>query len=58
VFDLLDDALRMELLADPAVLARRLESLREGDWVVLDEVQRAPVLLNTVHRPAFSAMRR
>jgi predicted AAA+ superfamily ATPase len=49
-FDLLDEALRIELLADPAALARKLESLRAGDWVVIDEVQRAPVLLNTVQR--------
>jgi len=49
-FDLLDEALRLELLADPATFARRLEPLRANDWVVIDEVQRAPVLLNTVHR--------
>lgn len=49
-FDLLDEALHVELLADPAALARQLEPLRAGDWVVIDEVQRAPVLLNTVHR--------
>jgi predicted AAA+ superfamily ATPase len=48
--DLLDDELRLELLADPAAFARRLEPLRAGDWVVIDEVQRAPALLNTVHR--------
>lgn len=49
-FDLLDEALHVELLAEPAALARKLEPLRAGDWVVIDEVQRAPVLLNTVHR--------
>jgi predicted AAA+ superfamily ATPase len=49
-FDLLDEALLVELLADPAAFARKLDPLRAGDWVVIDEVQRAPVLLNTVHR--------
>jgi predicted AAA+ superfamily ATPase len=49
-FDLLDEALRLELLSDPGALARKLEPLQPGDWVVIDEVQRAPVLLNTVHR--------
>lgn len=49
-FDLLDEAVLVELLADPAALARKLEPLRPRDWVVIDEVQRAPVLLNTVHR--------
>lgn len=49
-FDLLDEAVRVELLADPAAFAHKLEGLRAGSWVVVDEVQRAPVLLNTVHR--------
>jgi predicted AAA+ superfamily ATPase len=48
--DLLDEALRLDLLADPAAFARMLEPLRPGTWVVVDEVQRAAVLLNTVHR--------
>ncbi len=48
--DLLDEALRLELLADPAAFAHKLEPLRSGDWVVIDGVQRAAVLLNTVHR--------
>jgi uncharacterized protein len=49
-FDLLDEALRVELLSEPAAFARKLEALRRDDWVLIDEVQRAPVLLNTVHR--------
>jgi predicted AAA+ superfamily ATPase len=49
-FDLLDEAVLVELLGEPAALARKLDDLRAGDWVVIDEVQRAPVLLNTVHR--------
>jgi predicted AAA+ superfamily ATPase len=49
-FDLLDEAVLVELLADPSALARKLDALRPRDWVVIDEVQRAPVLLNAVHR--------
>ncbi len=49
-FDLLDEALLVELLADPAAFARKLEPLAAESWVVVDEVQRAPALLNTVHR--------
>ena len=49
-FDLLDEALRLELLADPAAFAHKLDGRRAGDWVVIDEVQRAPVLLNAVHQ--------
>jgi len=49
-FDLLDEAVLVELLGDPAAFARKLDGLRAGDWVLVDEVQRAPALLNTVHR--------
>jgi len=38
-FDLLDEALRVELLADPGALAHKLERLQPGDWVVIDEVR-------------------
>ena len=47
--DLLDSSLYAELLARP----HRLETLvgtNPSGWVVLDEVQRAPALLNEVHR--------
>ena len=36
-FDLLDEALLIELLADPATFARKLDGLRPGAWVVIDE---------------------
>ncbi len=49
-FDLLDESVHMELLSDPAALGHKLESQKAGAWVVIDEVQRAPTLLNTVHR--------
>jgi predicted AAA+ superfamily ATPase len=49
-FDLLDEELLVHLLSDPGAFAHRLEPLERNDWVVVDEVQRAPVLLNTVHR--------
>jgi predicted AAA+ superfamily ATPase len=49
-FDLLDESLLVELLADPAAFARRLDGVRPGAWVVIDEVQRAPGLLDAVHQ--------
>lgn len=49
-FDLLDEAVLVELLGEPAAFARKLDGLRAGDWIVVDEVQRAPALLNAVHR--------
>ena len=49
-FDLLDEALFTDLLADPALFGRMVSSTAAGEWVVVDEVQRLPSLLNEVHR--------
>lgn len=48
--DLLDERLFQDLLADPSLFAQSIEHLDAGDWVVVDEVQRLPGLLNEVHR--------
>lgn len=48
--DLLDERLFQDLLAEPALFAQSIEHLGAGDWVVVDEVQRLPALLNEVHR--------
>lgn len=48
-FDLLDFSIYNRLLANPS----RLENLippKYKDWIVLDEIQRVPELLNEVHR--------
>ena len=49
-FDLLDEALYLELLADPSQFAGELRRVSPGARVVVDEVQRLPNLLNEVHR--------
>lgn len=49
-FDLLDEALYQQLLADPRPFAGELRTLRPRSWVVVDEIQRLPGLLNEVHR--------
>lgn len=49
-FDLLDEALFTDLLADPALFGRMLSGVDSHEWVVVDEVQRLPSLLNEVHR--------
>lgn len=49
-FDLLDEGLYQSLLADPGQFAGELRRLDPGSWVVVDEVQRLPSLLNEVHR--------
>lgn len=49
-FDLLDETLYQGLLSDPAPFAAQLRTLPPGSWVIVDEVQRLPGLLNEVHR--------
>lgn len=49
-FDLLDEGLHHSLIADPSLFAGELRTLPSGSWVVVDEVQRIPSLLNEVHR--------
>jgi len=48
--DLLDEARYQELLVSPGILAAELRAFDRGSWVVIDEVQRLPNLLNEVHR--------
>ncbi len=48
--DLLDEALFIDLLADPSLFRDLVSETRQGEWVVVDEVQRIPGLLNEVHR--------
>ncbi len=48
-FDMLDHQVYTELLAGPQRLADRIPQRNKG-WVVVDEVQRVPELLNEVHR--------
>ncbi len=49
-FDLLDEALFHDLLADTSLFRDLVSTAAPGDWVVIDEVQRIPALLNEVHR--------
>ena len=53
-FDLLDEALYQDLLADASLFAQTIGHLMPGQWVVVDEVQRLPALLNEVHRAVES----
>ena len=48
--DLLDEGLFQSYLRDPRLFGRELSLVEAGQTVVLDEVQRLPVLLNEVHR--------
>ena len=48
VYDLLDTSVYLALNQNPARISQELTS--EDRWVVIDEIQRLPVLLNEVHR--------
>ncbi len=50
VFDLLNSENYQTFLASPARLETQLEKHDPKRWVVLDEIQRVPELLNEVHR--------
>jgi uncharacterized protein len=48
--DMLDESLYQSYLVDPEAFAAELRTLPRGAWVVVDEIQRIPGLLNQVHR--------
>jgi predicted AAA+ superfamily ATPase len=50
MLDLLDTSLQLELMADPHRLEALVGKRPAGAWVVLDEVQKVPALLDEVHR--------
>jgi len=48
--DLLNEGLYQSLLADASLFSGMIGTVPEGGWVVVDEIQRIPGLLNEVHR--------
>lgn len=48
--NLLDEGLYQAYLAYPNVFYDEMRALASGTWVAIDEIQRLPPLLNTVHR--------
>lgn len=57
-YNLLLDRELLRLMRDPGVFRREIEALPSGSWVVVDEVQKLPALLNDVHDALTSAPRR
>jgi uncharacterized protein len=57
-WDLLETKTAIELARDPSRFAREVEVLPKGAWVVVDEVQKVPALLDEVHRLDGKAGRR
>ncbi len=49
-FDLLDHSLYLELSQKPTQLEAMIGKLPENSWVVIDEIQKIPELLDEVHR--------
>ena len=49
-YDLLDTSLALRLAREPGVLAQELAAVDRRRWVVIDEVQKVPALLDEVHR--------
>lgn len=49
-YDLLDTSESLRLNRNPSALFQELRSLPPESWVIIDEVQRAPALLDQVHR--------
>ena len=50
VYDLLDTSELIRLSRDPSLLYQETAHLPVGSWVVIDEIQKVPALLNEVHR--------
>jgi len=50
VFDLLSEETYQRLLARPNIFADELRAVPTDKWVIVDEIQRLPSLLNEVHR--------
>jgi predicted AAA+ superfamily ATPase len=57
-YNLLLDREHLRLMRDPGLFRREIETLPPGSWVVVDEVQKLPALLNDVHDALASAPRR
>jgi len=50
IYDLLNTSESLRLSREPEALYRELESVPADRWIVIDEVQKVPALLDEVHR--------
>lgn len=57
-YNLLLDRELLRLMRDPGTFRQEVEALPRGSWVVVDEVQKLPSLLNEIHDALTAAPRR
>ena len=50
IYDLLNTTEMIRLSRDPSLLYHETSHLPSGSWVIVDEIQKVPALLNEVHR--------
>lgn len=50
LINLLDERERYRLMAQPGSFALEIQAIPPGSWVIVDEIQKMPDLLNEVHR--------
>jgi predicted AAA+ superfamily ATPase len=57
-YNLLLDRELLRLMRDPGIFRQEVQALPRGSWIVVDEVQKLPSILNEVHDALSSAPRR
>jgi predicted AAA+ superfamily ATPase len=57
-YNLLLDREQLRLMRVPYVFRQEIEAVPKGSWVVVDEIQRLPSLMNDIHDALASAPRR
>ena len=57
-YNLLLDREQLRLMRDPHLFRQEIEALPSGSWVVVDEIQKLPSLMNEIHDALASAPRR
>ena len=57
-YNLLLDREQLRLMRDPHLFRQEIEALPSGSWVVIDEIQKLPSLMNEIHDALASAPRR
>ena len=57
-YNLLLDREQLRLMREPELFRQEIEALPSGSWVVVDEIQKLPSLMNEIHDALASAPRR